>query len=82
MTLIWNAGNLSSFRLKFEGRHASAGNDEHLSTVGNPGMKRDGLRPAIEAWNQCNEVDDEVPIMAEMVKTLSNPQETWPLGSS
>ncbi|KAK6264567.1 hypothetical protein QQP08_019066 [Theobroma cacao] len=44
-------------------RHAAAENDEYLSAVGDPGMRRDGLRLAIEAWNQCNEVGEEVPQM-------------------
>ncbi|CAH9113614.1 unnamed protein product [Cuscuta europaea] len=34
--------------------------DEYISAVGDPGMKRDELRLAIEAWNQCNEVGEEV----------------------
>lgn len=33
------------------------------SAVGDPGMKRDSLRVAIEAWNQCNEVGEEAPNM-------------------
>ncbi|KAL8139065.1 hypothetical protein V2J09_005066 [Rumex salicifolius] len=33
------------------------------SAVGDPGMKRDGLRVAFEAWNFCNEVGQEVPQM-------------------
>ncbi|GAV78889.1 hypothetical protein CFOL_v3_22354 [Cephalotus follicularis] len=36
---------------------------EYISAVGDPGMRRDGLRLAIESWNQCNEVGDEVPHM-------------------
>ena len=35
----------------------------YVSAVGDPGMRRDGLRLAIESWNQCNEVGDEVPQM-------------------
>lgn len=35
----------------------------HLSAVGDPGMKRDGLRVAFEAWNFCNEVGLEAPHM-------------------
>ncbi|XP_006467601.1 uncharacterized protein LOC102624078 isoform X3 [Citrus sinensis] len=31
--------------------------------LGDPGMKRDSLRLAIESWNQCNEVGEEVPNM-------------------
>ncbi|GAB4827175.1 hypothetical protein Ancab_034065 [Ancistrocladus abbreviatus] len=34
-----------------------------ISAVGDPGMRRDGLRVAIEAWNQCNEVGEEAPGM-------------------
>ncbi|XP_052185812.1 uncharacterized protein LOC127797204 [Diospyros lotus] len=34
-----------------------------LSAVGDPGMKRDALRVAIEAWNFCNEVGKEAPRM-------------------
>ncbi|KAL0320572.1 UNVERIFIED_CONTAM: hypothetical protein Sradi_5318700 [Sesamum radiatum] len=34
-----------------------------MSAVGDPGMRRDGLRVAIEAWNQCNEVGEEAPNM-------------------
>ncbi|KAL5732153.1 hypothetical protein ACHQM5_004805 [Ranunculus cassubicifolius] len=33
--------------------------DGYISAIGDPGMKRDGLRVAIESWNQCNEVGDE-----------------------
>nr|XP_043636653.1 uncharacterized protein LOC122607694 [Erigeron canadensis] len=33
------------------------------SAVGDPGMKRDGLRVAFEAWNFCNEVGVEAPSM-------------------
>ncbi|XP_058217596.1 uncharacterized protein LOC131328706 [Rhododendron vialii] len=28
----------------------------YTSAIGDPGMRRDGLRVAIEAWNQCNEI--------------------------
>lgn len=31
----------------------------YISALGDPGMKRDSLRVAIEAWNQCNEVGEE-----------------------
>lgn len=34
-----------------------------VSAVGDPGMRRDGLRVGIEAWNQCNEVNEEAPNM-------------------
>lgn len=36
---------------------------QRTSAVGDPGMRRDGLRVAIEAWNQCNEVNEEGPNM-------------------
>ncbi|MCD7471779.1 hypothetical protein HAX54_012447 [Datura stramonium] len=36
---------------------------EYISAVGDSGMRRDGLRVAIEAWNQCNEVGEEAPKM-------------------
>nr|GLL22753.1 uncharacterized protein LOC109187820 [Ipomoea trifida] len=38
-------------------------NQEQFSAIGDPGMRRDGLRIAIEAWNQCNEVGEEAPEM-------------------
>lgn len=37
--------------------------NEYVTAVGDPGMKRDGLRLAIESWNQCNEVGEETPSM-------------------
>ncbi|CAI9784297.1 unnamed protein product [Fraxinus pennsylvanica] len=37
--------------------------NEQISAIGDPGMRRDGLRVAIEAWNQCNEVHKELPQM-------------------
>lgn len=36
---------------------------DERSAVGDPGMKRDGLRVAFEAWNFCNEVGFEAPHM-------------------
>ncbi|KAK4387160.1 hypothetical protein Sango_2586600 [Sesamum angolense] len=39
------------------------GSEEYMSAVGDPGMRRDSLRVAIEAWNQCNEVHQEAPDM-------------------
>lgn len=33
----------------------------YISGVGDPGMRRDNLRVAIESWNQCNEVGEEAP---------------------
>lgn len=37
---------------------------EYISGVGDPGMRRDGLRVAFEAWNFCNEVGHQAPSMA------------------
>ncbi|KAH7678539.1 hypothetical protein IHE45_06G003000 [Dioscorea alata] len=37
--------------------------NQQVSLVGDSGMKRDGLRVAIEAWNFCNEVGSEAPLM-------------------
>ncbi|KAK3009347.1 hypothetical protein RJ639_013083 [Escallonia herrerae] len=37
--------------------------EDYISAIGDPGMRRDGLRVAIEAWNQCNEVGEEAPGM-------------------
>ncbi|KAL6619501.1 hypothetical protein ACP70R_031781 [Stipagrostis hirtigluma subsp. patula] len=37
--------------------------DGYVSAVGDPGMRRDGLRVAWEAWNFCNEVGQEAPGM-------------------
>lgn len=34
-----------------------------VSAVGDPGMTKDGLRVAFEAWNFCNEVGKEAPAM-------------------
>lgn len=39
------------------------GNANGESALGDPGMKRDGLRVAFEAWNFCNEVGHEAPGM-------------------
>lgn len=36
---------------------------EYVSAVGDPGMRRDGLRVGFEAWNFCNEVGQEAPGM-------------------
>lgn len=37
--------------------------EQIVSAVGDPGMRRDGLRVAFEAWNFCNEVGQEAPSM-------------------
>lgn len=39
------------------------GETEYITAVGDPGMRRDALRLAIESWNQCNEVGEETPGM-------------------
>uniref|UniRef100_UPI0005CA3199 uncharacterized protein LOC101312016 n=1 Tax=Fragaria vesca subsp. vesca TaxID=101020 RepID=UPI0005CA3199 len=46
-------------QLLFEGvvNHKS----EYISAVGDPEMRRDSLRVAIESWNQCNEVGQDNP---------------------
>ncbi|XP_052201245.1 uncharacterized protein LOC127807445 isoform X1 [Diospyros lotus] len=41
----------------------SVNGEKYIPAVGDPGMRRDGLRVAIEAWNQCNEVGEETPNM-------------------
>jgi len=38
-------------------------NINYVSAVGDPGMRNDNLRVAIEAWNQCNEVGEEATNM-------------------
>lgn len=35
------------------------GDSGYSSAVGDPGMRRDGLRVGLEAWNFCNEVGEE-----------------------
>ncbi|PKU87613.1 uncharacterized protein LOC110107069 [Dendrobium catenatum] len=42
---------------------AKGGAAEYVSAVGDPGMKRNGLRVAFEGWNFCNEVGAEAPGM-------------------
>ncbi|KDP21144.1 hypothetical protein JCGZ_21615 [Jatropha curcas] len=42
--------------------YVRAAND-YISAIGDPGMRRNSLRVAIESWNQCNEVGEEVPNM-------------------
>lgn len=43
--------------------NALLNDQDYISAIGDPGMKRDGLRVAIESWNQCNEVGKEAPNM-------------------
>ncbi|KAJ7977739.1 Serine/threonine protein kinase [Quillaja saponaria] len=42
---------------------SGARDESSVSAVGDPGMQRDGLRVAFEAWNFCNEVGQEAPDM-------------------
>lgn len=42
---------------------STAQSQSNVSAVGDPGMQRDGLRVAFEAWNFCNEVGQEAPHM-------------------
>ncbi|XP_058103634.1 uncharacterized protein LOC131247243 [Magnolia sinica] len=37
--------------------------EDGISALGDPGMRRDGLRVALEGWNFCNEVGEEAPGM-------------------
>ncbi|CAJ2659491.1 unnamed protein product [Trifolium pratense] len=43
--------------------NATLNSQDYVSVIGDPGMKRDELRVAIESWNQCNEVGEEAPNM-------------------
>lgn len=56
-----------AFLLLFELVYAAASRNDvdhdYVSAIGDPGMRRDGLRVAIESWNQCNEVGIEAPNM-------------------
>ncbi|KAJ4795761.1 calcium/calcium/calmodulin-dependent Serine/Threonine-kinase [Rhynchospora pubera] len=47
--------------VRCEGQNGQSG--VYISAVGDPGMRRDGLRVAWEAWNFCNEVGEEAPHM-------------------
>ncbi|GMN52197.1 hypothetical protein TIFTF001_021345 [Ficus carica] len=40
-----------------------AAENNYISAVGDPGMRRDELRVGFEAWNFCNEVSQEAPLM-------------------
>ncbi|EAY97333.1 uncharacterized protein [Oryza sativa Japonica Group] len=42
---------------------SDGGGGSYVSAVGDPGMRRDGLHVAWEAWNFCNEVGQEAPGM-------------------
>ncbi|KAH9312091.1 hypothetical protein KI387_027126, partial [Taxus chinensis] len=43
--------------------HGGEGGEDHVSVLGDPGMKSERLRVALEGWNQCNEVGAEAPGM-------------------
>ncbi|XP_027342962.1 uncharacterized protein LOC113855520 [Abrus precatorius] len=43
--------------------YATLNDEDYISAIGDSGMRRDGLRVAIESWNQCNEVGKEAPNM-------------------
>jgi hypothetical protein len=43
--------------------NATLNGEDYVSAIGDPGMKRDELRVAIESSNQCNEVGEETPNM-------------------
>lgn len=47
--------NARFFKVPWSRRHKG------ISALGDPGMKRDGLRIAFEAWNNCNGVAHEAP---------------------
>ncbi|KAF6145441.1 hypothetical protein GIB67_032564 [Kingdonia uniflora] len=51
------------FCITFHVLFVSGDADGYISAIGDPEMKRDELRVAIEAWNQCNEVGKEAPNM-------------------
>ncbi|MED6157342.1 hypothetical protein PIB30_022309 [Stylosanthes scabra] len=57
-----STGFLFAILLVLSTAHFVSGVD-YVSALGDPGMRRDGLRLAIESWNQCNEVGEEVPQM-------------------
>ncbi|PIA37917.1 hypothetical protein AQUCO_02900046v1 [Aquilegia coerulea] len=40
-----------------------ASKQDYISALGDPGMRKDGLRVAFEGWNFCNEVGQEAPGM-------------------
>ncbi|KAJ4981802.1 hypothetical protein NE237_032639 [Protea cynaroides] len=58
-----NAGFCLLFCMSLCALFSDSAQQEYISAVGDPGMRRDGLRVAIEAWNQCNEVGEEAPNM-------------------
>lgn len=37
--------------------------DSYVSAIGDPGMRNPNARFALEAWNFCNEVGNEAPLM-------------------
>ncbi|XP_077231318.1 uncharacterized protein LOC143864288 [Tasmannia lanceolata] len=61
----WKMGWFLLVILAISGLPASFGEEtkSYISALGDPGMRRDGLRVALEAWNFCNEVGEEAPFM-------------------
>ncbi|KAF8408978.1 hypothetical protein HHK36_005048 [Tetracentron sinense] len=59
---LWRSCYFFLLGFSLLGLSVSAGED-YISAVGDPGMRRDSLRVAIESWNQCNEVGEEAPNM-------------------
>ncbi|KAI7984276.1 hypothetical protein LOK49_LG15G00028 [Camellia lanceoleosa] len=53
----------SSVKVKEASTSTSTSSSIVVSAVGDPGMRRDGLRVAFEAWNFCNEVGKETSRM-------------------
>ncbi|GMP87333.1 hypothetical protein CsSME_00039749 [Camellia sinensis var. sinensis] len=53
----------SSAKVKEASTSTSTTSSIVVSAVGDPGMRRDGLRVAFEAWNFCNEVGKETSRM-------------------
>ncbi|KAD4584539.1 hypothetical protein E3N88_22140 [Mikania micrantha] len=54
---------ITAVSLSIAGSETGLASESVYSAVGDPGMKRDGLRVAFEAWNFCNEVGIEAPGM-------------------
>lgn len=54
---------LSCLSYSFVGSDCTTTTTQYASALGDPGMKNDSLRVAIESWNQCNEVGEEAKNM-------------------
>lgn len=57
MVLVFWIANVIAFKI------SSSSGSHSQSALGDPGMRRDELRVAFEAWNFCNEVGHEAPNM-------------------